>query len=277
MDGHKGTYGHLYAVCGSRGFTGAAKMVGNAAMRSGAGLVTVGVPASLGDLVGAGLMEVMTMLLPATDAETISADAVDPALAFAEDKDAVALGPGLSQHSGAQAFVREFVQRCPVPMVIDADGLNALAGHTAILDRIEQLVLLTPHPGEMARLIGGSAKDVQNEREGIAAAFARDHGCVIVLKGQRTVIADADGQVFINRTGNSGMGSGGTGDVLTGLLGGLAAQGMDLLSAAQLGVYAHGLAGDLAAAKHTERGLIARDLIAALPEAWRILEGAFDA
>jgi len=170
MDGHKGTYGHLYAVCGSRGFTGAAKMVGNAAMRSGAGLVTVGVPASLGDLVGAGLMEVMTMLLPATDAETISADAVDPALAFAEDKDAVALGPGLSQHSGAQAFVREFVQRCPVPMVIDADGLNALAGHTAILDRIEQPVLHA-----LAEL--GDSPFVFFERESHVVALSHTGSC----------------------------------------------------------------------------------------------------
>lgn len=276
-EGHKGTFGHLYVIAGSRGFTGAAKMVGEAAARAGAGLVTVGVPKPLGDLVGASLTEVMTMLLPATEHETVAPHAVEAALAFAEGKDAVAIGPGLSQRSGAQSFVRAFVPKCVAPLVIDADGLNAIAGHPDIMDNIGRPYMITPHPGEMARLCDCSAKDVQADREGITHDFAVDHGCVVVLKGCRTVVADPGGDVFVNPTGNSGMGSGGTGDVLTGILGSLVAQGMTPLNAAQLGVYLHGLAGDLAAAEKTERALIARDVIDCLPEAWRILEGAFDA
>ena len=271
-DGHKGTFGHLFAIAGSRGFTGAAKLMGEAAGRSGVGLVTLGVPASLGDVVAGDLREVMTMLLPATPAESIATEAVDAAVAYSEGKTAVALGPGLSQHPETVAFVLAFVERCPVPMVNDADGLNALSTDVSVLTRAAQPCVLTPHPGEMARLCGVSTSDVQAERAGAASGLAEGYGCVVVLKGADTVVAGPAGERFVNRTGNSGMATGGTGDVLTGVIGGLMAQGMSGLDAACAGVFLHGLAGDRAAEAHSERGLIASDVIAALPDAWRALE-----
>ena len=276
-DGHKGTFGHLYAIAGSRGFAGAAKMVGEAACRSGVGLVTLGVPDPLGHVVASDLLETMTMRLPATPDESIAAAAVAPALAFAQNKEAVALGPGLSQHPETQQFVVEFVRQCEAPLVVDADGLNALSEDLGVLSVAAAVRVLTPHPGEMARLCGTTSAQVQQDREGTARAFAESHGCTVVLKGHRTVVAGADGRVFVNTNGNSGMATGGTGDILTGLLGGLMAQGMEGMDAALLAVYVHGLAGDLAAEAWTERGMVASDLIGEIPEAWRILEEAEDA
>ena len=276
-DGHKGTFGHLYAIAGSRGFTGAAKLVAEAACRSGAGLVTLGIPEPLGDAVASELLETMTMLLPATPNKSIAASAVGSALAFAENKEAVALGPGLSQHPETRQFVVEFVQQCKAPLVVDADGLNALSENIGVLSAASADRVLTPHPGEMARLCGMTSAEVQQDRENSAREFAEHHGCTVVLKGHRTVVAGADGRVFVNTNGNSGMATGGTGDVLTGLLGGLMAQGMAGMDAALLAVYVHGLAGDLAAEAWTERGMVASDLIGEIPEAWRMLEESEDA
>ncbi|MEK7792900.1 MAG: NAD(P)H-hydrate dehydratase [Candidatus Hydrogenedentota bacterium] len=271
-DAHKGTFGHVFIVAGSRGFSGAAKLAALAAGRSGVGLVTVGVPRSLGDIVGAGLLEAMTFMLPATKEETLSREGLDSALEFASTKNAVALGPGLSQHSETAAFVREFAVGCPVPLLIDADGLNCLSGSMGIVAARTADTVLTPHPGEMARLTGLSTKEVQADREGVAARFAASWGCVVVLKGAGTVVAVPNGEVFVNTTGNSGMATGGTGDVLTGLIGGLLAQGMTALDAALLGVYLHGFAGDLAAREMTQSGLIASDIVDHLGNAWRMLE-----
>ena len=247
-------------------------MVGEAACRSGVGLVTLGVPEPLGDVMASDLLETMTMLLPATPDQSIAASAVGPALAFAENKEAVALGPGLSQNPETQQFILEFVQQCTAPLVVDADGLNALSENISVLSRAGAVRVLTPHPGEMARLCGMTSAEVQQDREDSARVFAEHHGCTVVLKGYRTVVADEDGRVFVNTNGNSGMATGGTGDVLTGLLGGLMAQGMGGMDAALLGVYVHGLAGDLAAEAWTGRGMVASDLIGEIPEAWRILE-----
>ena len=271
QDGHKGTFGHLYVIAGSRGFTGAPKLVADAAARSGVGLVTVGVPAPLGDIVAAALIEPMSMLLPATKKESIAFEAVDAALSFAKDKQAVALGPGLSQHPDTQRFAVEFVRACPVPMVIDADGLNALCNNLDMLNETQHPSILTPHPGEMARLCGEDTANVQRDRETTASTFAKLHNCIVVLKGHRTVVANPDGEVNVNTTGNAGLATGGTGDVLTGLIGGLLAQGMRALDAATLGVYLHGLAGDLAAKAKTERGMIASDVVDRIPNAWQAL------
>lgn len=271
--GHKGTFGHLFVIAGSRGFTGAAKLTCEAAGRAGAGLVTAGVPRPLGDVVAAGLTETMSLLLPATTEESVALDAVEPALEFAADKTAVALGPGLSQHPGTREFVLEFVRQCPVPFVVDADGLNCLSSNTAVLNQKKAPCVLTPHPGEMARLTGLSTEEVQANREKTALDFARENKCTVVLKGNASIVADEAGETLVNPTGNSGLATGGTGDVLTGIVGGLLAQGMTCFNAATLGVYLHGLAGDLAAHAMTERALIASDVIAHLPAAWRALEG----
>lgn len=273
-DGHKGTFGHVFILAGSRGFTGAAKLAAEAAGRSGAGLVTVGIPRSLADIVASLLWEAMSLPLPATEAETFSADAVDPALEAASHRTSVVLGPGISRHEETRAFVHGFVARCPVPMVIDADGLNCLGSMPFLLTAVKAPTVVTPHPGEMARLAGCSTGQVQENREETAKRFAVHFGCTVILKGYRTVVAAADGKAYINTTGNSGLATGGTGDVLSGLVGGLLAQGMAAVDAARLGVYLHGLAGDLAAHTHTKRGMIARDVIEAIPSAWCDLEGA---
>ena len=271
-EGHKGTFGHLFAIAGALGFSGAAKLVGEGASRSGTGLVTLGVPAALAEAMAAGLLEIMYHPLPATAAGTLARAALEPAQAFARDKDAVVLGPGLTQHVEARAFVQDFVAACAQPLVIDADGLNNLAGKAAILEGRSVPAILTPHPGEMARLAGTDARAVQQDRPGVAQRFASTYNSVVVLKGYETVVAAPDGQCAVNSTGNAGLAKGGAGDVLTGLIGGLLAQGMTPFGAARLGVFVHGLAGDEAADQHGQRGMTARDLAAALPQAWKSLE-----
>ncbi|MBN2307428.1 MAG: NAD(P)H-hydrate dehydratase [Candidatus Hydrogenedentes bacterium] len=271
-ESHKGTFGHVLILAGSRGFTGAARLAATAAGRSGAGLVTVGVPESLGDVVGAALLEAMSLPLPETEAESFSAAAVAPALASAAARQAVVLGPGISQHPETRQFVLDFVRQCPTPLLIDADGLNALSAAPEVLNEAAARVVVTPHPGEMARLCGQSVGEVQRARERTAAQFAERHGYVVVLKGQRSVIAAEDGICRVNPTGNAGLATGGTGDVLSGLIGGLMAQGMDAFNAAVLGVYVHGKAGDLAAERMTQRGMLAGDVLDAIPQAWRELE-----
>jgi NAD(P)H-hydrate epimerase len=269
---HKGTFGHVFIIAGSRGFTGAAILACEGASRSGVGLVTVGVPRPLGDVMAASLVETMSFLLPSTDAETLAQAAVAPALEFAASKQAVVLGPGISQHPETRAFVLEFVRRCPAPILIDADGLNALSTDPgALLDAAGPRVL-TPHPGEMARLTGKTTAEVQADRVSVARDFVARYRCVAVLKGYRTVVADTSGEVYVNPTGNAGLAKGGTGDVLSGVIGGLMAQGASGLHAALAGVYAHGLAGDLAAKAQTQRGMTALDVVDALPAAWRAIE-----
>ena len=271
-DGHKGTFGHLFVIAGSRGLTGAAKLACEGAARSGVGLVTIGVPRPLGDIVASSLTETMSLMLPSTQAETVSRAALDPALEFASTKQAVVIGPGLSQHPGTQAFILVFVHRCPAPILIDADGLNALSRKpNALLARTTPCVL-TPHPGEMARLVGMKTAEVQADREGVARDVASRYNCTVVLKGYRTVVADPSGEVCVNPRGNSGLAKGGTGDVLSGIIGGLMAQGLAPYPAALLGVYLHGLAGDIAAREKTQRGMTATDVVQCLPAAWKIIE-----
>jgi NAD(P)H-hydrate epimerase len=272
VDGHKGTFGHVFIIAGSRGFTGAAKLAAEAASRSGVGLVTVGCPRSLADPMAVALYEAMSRPLPATPEETLSFAALDPALSFAMDKQAVVLGPGISQHEETRRFAIEFVRQCPAPMVVDADGLNCLSTAPDAFACTNAPILITPHPGEMARLAQCTTAEVQADREGVAKRMAQRLGCVVALKGHRTVIADPNGNCLVNPTGNAGLGSGGTGDVLAGLLGGLLAQGISTYDAALIGVYAHGLAADIAVKSTTQRGLIARDVTHALPMAWHFLE-----
>jgi ADP-dependent NAD(P)H-hydrate dehydratase / NAD(P)H-hydrate epimerase len=271
-DGHKGTFGHVFILGGSRGFTGATKLAAIAAGRSGAGLVTVGIPSSLADIIATSTTECMTLPLPATATESLAGAALEPALEFAATKQAIALGPGISQNPGTHEFVVEFVRRCPAPTVIDADGLNCLGEDPEVLLEAAGPRILTPHPGEMARLTEQPISTIQEEREAAAVQFAERYRCVVVLKGQGTVVADGQAAPHINTTGNSGMATGGTGDILTGLIGGLLAQGMTGMNAALLGVYLHGLAGDIAAERKTARALIASDVNDALPEAWRTIE-----
>jgi len=272
-DANKGDFGRVAVIAGSVGMTGAAALCSMAALRMGAGLVTLGIPASLNDIMEVKVTEVMTLPLPETRERTLSLDARAAALAFAHERDVVIMGPGLSRHPQTKALVSDLVGAIERPLVLDADGLNALEGDPSPLRAVRRLrarsapTICTPHPGEMGRLIGMTAAEVQRDRLGIARRAAADFGCVVVLKGARTIIADPGGRAYINSTGNPGMASGGTGDVLSGMIGGLLAQGVAPFDAAAAGVFFHGLAGDIAADHKTEPCLIAGDLLDYLPAA----------
>ena len=262
-DAHKGDSGHLLIIAGSRGRTGAAQLAARAALRGGAGLVTLAGPATLNAILCAAAPEVMTAALPDHDDQLVF-DA--PQLArLLEGKSAVVVGPGLGTHEDARRTVAWVIEHAEVPIVADADALTCLTGLPQWL-RTHAGLIVTPHPGEMARLIGSDAAVVQSDRVGVARRFAEDRGVVVVLKGARTVIADAEGAAWINPTGNPGMAVGGMGDVLSGLLGALLAQGLDAEDAAQLGVYAHGAAADaIVGARGSEIGLLASEVADELP------------
>jgi NAD(P)H-hydrate epimerase len=264
---HKGRFGHVLVIAGSVGKSGAAVLAGGGALVAGAGLVTVATPAPAQPLVAAARPELMTEPLPAGGSGALSRDALAPALALAMDRDAVLLGPGLGTDGDTREFVREFVRRCPAPLVLDADGLNAFApsggsdsGAVQGLRR-EKPTIVTPHPGEMARLVGITTADVQRRRLETARGLALETGVVVVLKGQRTVVARADGRAAVNPTGNPGMATGGTGDVLSGIVAALLARGTDPWSAAAAATYLHGAAGDAAARRRGEEALVAGDLL----------------
>ncbi|MBM4274676.1 MAG: NAD(P)H-hydrate dehydratase [Deltaproteobacteria bacterium] len=263
---HKGNFGHLAVVAGSEGKTGAAALTAAGGLRAGAGLVTLGIPASLNDILEAEVTEAMTLPLPeAPGVRALGAQALAALREFLTGKTAVALGPGLGTHEETRGLVRQLARHLPLPMVIDADGVNALAPNPDWLKDAPGPRILTPHPGEMARLTGLSAQEIQADRIQAAREAAARYGAVIVLKGAQTVVADPEGRVSLNGTGNPALASGGTGDVLTGLIGGFLAQKMTPWDAARLGVYLHGLAADYLAGG-LDRGLIAGDLLAGFQE-----------
>jgi NAD(P)H-hydrate epimerase len=284
--GHKGDYGHALIVAGSPGKSGAAILAARAAVRAGAGLVTAAVPEPLLAMVDLGSIESMTLGLPAGPTGQLAAAAVDRLLAFAAGKKAMALGPGLGQEEETAEAIRRLAREVELPLVLDADGLNAFAGRAGeIAGRAAagRDTVLTPHPGEMGRLLGISTAEVQADRIAAVRRAARETGAVVVLKGHLSLIAvpaddteeeAGEPEVYVNPTGNPGMATGGTGDVLTGLLAGLLAQGLGAVQAAPLGVYLHGLAGDLVAERVGGRGMAAGDLVDALPAAFRQLAAA---
>jgi ADP-dependent NAD(P)H-hydrate dehydratase / NAD(P)H-hydrate epimerase len=269
LDSHKGDFGRLLVIAGSPGMTGAAVLAARAALRSGTGLVRVAAPSGQVPVIQVQLCEAVCVPSAESSEGTLGTESEGELLKGAAAANACAVGPGLSNHFETAQVVRNLLQRIAVPMVIDADALNALAGHTDLLKKVKAPVILTPHPGEMGRLLGVSTDDVQKDRIGLARDFARRHRVVLVLKGAGTVVATPDGTTFINSTGNPGMASGGTGDALTGVIGGFLAQGRSPVDAARLGVYLHGLAGDLTAREKGEVGSTAGDLIEQLPEAIR--------
>ena len=270
-ESHKGSYGHLLVVAGSRGKTGAAVLAAEAAMRGGAGLVTLAAPASLNDILENKLTEVMTEPLPEEKDGFLGKGSAKKILSALEDKCTLLLGPGISRQDETGQMVRELLANLSIPAVIDADALWHLSGALELIRDSKAPLILTPHPGEMARLLGISAADVQADRIGISRKFATEYGCYLILKGTRTIIATPSGEIFINTTGNPGMASGGTGDVLAGLIGALLAQGCSPLESSIAGVYIHGLAGDMAAEEKGEAGLIAGDIIRKMPEVMKEL------
>ncbi len=272
-DVNKGDFGHALVVAGSVGKTGAAVMAGWAALRAGAGLVTLATPAPCLSIVAGQVPEIMTEPLAATDAGTISSRSLENSRfsGLLRGKSVLAIGPGLSTHADTQQFLRTVIDETPTPTVLDADGLNTFADHRPELaaHKCDSLVI-TPHPGEMARLIGSTAAEIQRRRIAVAQEAAAEFRATVVLKGHETVIAAPGGSVWVNSTGNPGMAKGGTGDVLTGMLAGILAQHgrQDWTAAVCLGVYLHGLAGDLAARDIGEIPLVATDLIRAIPRAY---------
>lgn len=265
-DTHKGTYGHVLVVAGSHGKSGAAAMTALGALRSGAGLVTVatrseGVESVLGHVPEA-------MGWPLESRGPLGLADLEPLLAAAEGKDALVLGPGIPRGEGTAELLGELLSRVRVPTVLDADALNALAPALDVLRRAKGPLVLTPHPGEMSRLTGVPTKELQKARLEVARGFAREHGVTLVLKGARTLIAHADGTVYVNPTGNPGMATGGMGDVLGGVLGALLGQGVKLPEAAWTAVYAHGLAGDLMVTRRGRLGLLATDVAKGLCHVW---------
>jgi hydroxyethylthiazole kinase-like uncharacterized protein yjeF len=268
-DGHKGTYGHALVIGGSVGKSGAAAMAGMAVLRSGAGLSTIATSKSALPMVAAFTPEIMTEPLAETEEGSISPESMGRLSQVLEGIDVIAVGPGIGRVPATVSFVQQFVEQCEVPLVIDADGLNAFAGRTQKLSGAKRPLVLTPHPGEMSRLTGLSTADVQKDRIGVARRFAAEHQCIVVLKGHRTLIALPDGTAWVNVTGNPGMATGGTGDVLTGMVAGMMAQTKDVAMAVRAAVYLHGLAGDAACEKLGEASLVASDLLAYLPEAFK--------
>jgi NAD(P)H-hydrate epimerase len=266
LSAHKGDFGHLLILAGSEGLTGAAVLVSRAAARAGSGLVTLGVPRNVWPVIAAQSREVMPK--PFDD---WSPAALGP---WIEKCDAVAIGPGLGSSSATEQLVGWMLENCRKPMVLDADALNALAKDPGQLGRTKGKrgpVVITPHPGEMARIAGKSSKEIQADRWNVAASFARESDSVVVLKGAHTVVANPAGDLSVNSTGNPGMASGGMGDVLTGIIGAFLGQGIPAFDAARLGVWLHGAAGDIAAQQSGEEALIASDVIDCIGPAFKKL------
>jgi NAD(P)H-hydrate epimerase len=270
-DDHKGTFGHLLVLAGSAGKCGAAVMAAESGLRGGAGLVTLACPQSIQPTVASQLTEVMTAPLADSRGEACL-QALAELITLAEGKQALAIGPGVGLSGETGGLIRLLVQDTTLPLVIDADGLAALHGHMNILEKkVDRQIVLTPHPGEMARLTGVSIAEIQADRFTVARDFAERHQLVLVLKGARTLIASPDGRVHVNNSGNPGLASGGMGDVLTGLIGSFLAQGLEAFDAATLGVYLHGLAADRLLNTFGDAGLLATDVMREIPAARQAL------
>jgi hydroxyethylthiazole kinase-like uncharacterized protein yjeF len=274
-DSNKGNYGHVLVVGGSLGKAGSVAMAGMAVLRAGAGLSTVATPRSALGTVAGFHPELMTEPLPETEAGTISTGARDRIEELAKGLSVLAIGPGISRDPQTAELVRGLVARLRLPIVLDADGLNAFEGRSGELNGKGRTLVITPHPGEMARLVGCSIADVQKDRLGVARKFAREHELIVVLKGHRTLVVRPDGEAWVNTTGNPGMATGGTGDILTGMVAGMIAQhSNDAFTAVLAAVHLHGLAGDVICERVGEHSLVATDLLQGLPEAFRRTQNA---
>lgn len=271
-DVHKNTFGHALIVAGSAPMLGASALAGLAAMRMGAGMVTCAVPKSLNGVLQKKTSPVlMTLPVPDQGKGIYSAGALKTIMPALNKYQAAAIGPGMGQDPGTHKFILRFIQGFLSPLVIDADGLNALARDTRVLKLRTQATVLTPHPKEMSRLLGHPLPKGERHVNAMARRFAREHGCVLVLKGHKTCVTSPEGECYINRSGNAGMATAGSGDVLTGMITALLGQGINAWDAARVGVYCHGRAGDIAAKHIPKASLIATDLIEFIPAA---LKGA---
>ncbi|MDP4179979.1 MAG: NAD(P)H-hydrate dehydratase [Bacillota bacterium] len=268
----KGDYGRVFIVSGSTGMIGSGCLCANAALRSGAGLVYLGVPASLAGIYQSHLLEPITFPLEDHTKGYLADESCGEILKKMQNMKVLAIGPGLSTNENIKEIMINIFENSSIPLVLDADALNAVSEDISMLKKIKVPCVITPHPGEMSRLLGISIKDIQNDRIKLAMKFADKYNVITVLKGMRTIIALPDGNIHINPTGNPGMATAGTGDVLTGIIAGFIGQGMEPEKAAIAGVYIHGLAGDMTAEKMGQHGLIAGDLVKELPYAIKKLQ-----
>jgi NAD(P)H-hydrate epimerase len=266
-DSHKGSYGHVFILSGSLGKTGAAAMAAKAALKMGAGLVTVGTPESCLPIIARSMIELMTEPLPETSKKTLASTGLERILSLLEGKDALLIGPGISTHPSTSELVLSLMPKINVPVVIDADALNILASQPEALKSLPQPAILTPHPGEFARLLHLSTQEVVKNKLELAPQFAKKYGVYLVLKGYRTLVVNPEGLVYVNPTGNPGMATAGAGDVLGGMIASMIIQEKDLLEAILAAVYIHGLSGDIGVEKLGERALTAGNLITYLPSA----------
>lgn len=270
-DSNKGTLGSLLCICGSYGMAGAAIMAGKAALRCGIGLLKIAVPKSIYPVCATNILESVYYPLEETSNGVISSKNTDFLLEMCEKSSAVVIGCGLSVCDDTKNLVQSVITNCEKPLVIDADALNCICNKPEILKNLKAPAIITPHPGEMARLLHSTPKTVNSNRENTAIDFAKKFGVVTVLKGAGTIIASPDGEVYINHTGNSGMATGGSGDVLSGIIGSLLAQGAAPINAAAAGVFLHGTIGDLAAEKLGKISMLPTDMIELLPIAYQKL------
>ncbi|MEW6620649.1 MAG: NAD(P)H-hydrate dehydratase [bacterium] len=266
-DSHKGSCGKVIVIAGSVGMTGAATMTAQSSLLMGAGLVILGIPKSLNLIIEMKLTEVITVPLPETDDQILSLNSYDKIMELIKDASCLAIGPGLGRNNEVVNLIKKLIPKINIPVVIDADGLFALVNNLHILKNKTSPVVITPHPGEMARLLGIGIDEVKRNTLTLAREFAQKYQLVVVLKGARTIVADPEGNIFINPTGNEGMATAGCGDVLTGMIAGLLAQKVLALNAAKLGVFLHGLAGDLVLEEKGMYSLVASDLILKIPKA----------
>lgn len=267
-DSNKGTLGSLLCICGSYGMAGAAIMAGKAALRCGIGLLKIAVPKSIYPVCATNILESVYYPLEETLNGVISSKNTDFLLEMCEKSSAVVIGCGLSVCDDTKNLVQSVITNCEKPLVIDADALNCICNKPEILKNLKAPAIITPHPGEMARLLHSTPKTVNSNRENTAIDFAKKFGVVTVLKGAGTIIASPDGEVYINHTGNSGMATGGSGDVLSGIIGSLLAQGAAPINAAAAGVFLHGTIGDLAAEKLGKISMLPTDMIDMIPTAY---------
>jgi len=266
IDSHKGDYGSILILAGSNKFSGAALLCAESTLRAGAGTVTIGVPQSINPaIIKNKTKEVMTLPLPEATVGSLSLAAFSKIKLFLKNTDVLIIGPGLGNDKSTYALVRKIVKSSNLPMVIDADALGALRHHLGILKQHKGKVILTPHAKEMAGLFNIDIDFIKKNRKLVAKKYAKDYNSIIILKGHASIVADGEGKIFINNTGNPGMATAGSGDVLSGIVGAFLAQGLDAFSAAKYATHIHGLAGDIAAKDKTQIGLIASDIISRIP------------
>lgn len=273
---HKGTFGHVAVIAGSPGKTGAAAMTSLAALKIGAGLVTLLIPSSLNTIVASKLTEVMTYPVSDKGSGLLSLSAYKEIADFVRDKDVVVIGPGLSQEPETTALVRKLYQTLDKPFVIDADGINAFQGHADIIRKAKRKTIFTPHPGELSRLMGMTPKEINNDRVGVGMRFVQKTGANLILKGARTIIVSDKGELFMNPTGNPALAKGGSGDILTGFVGGILSQGYNMVESSLLGVYLHGYVADTWVENNTAMDLLAGDLLEGLGQAVRDIRNGSD-